>query len=183
MKKNILIKVDKDIELRSWKVEWAPDLFNLVTKNRDHLLPWLPWVPGVKKAEDSVKFITASLKEQKEEKGLELSIWYKDKLVGCLGLHDYKKADRRASIGCWIDKDHQGKGIMSKSLKKVVRYCFENLNLNRIGYQAATTNEKSSAVAERLGFIKEGVIREFEYVNKQFLDYTSFSLLKKDWSN
>ncbi|HUW21107.1 MAG TPA: hypothetical protein VMW41_00390 [Candidatus Bathyarchaeia archaeon] len=64
--------MSKDIKLRSWKPEWAADLFRLVDKNRKYLQPWLPWVPGVKKVADSKKFITDSLKEQKKDTGLEL---------------------------------------------------------------------------------------------------------------
>jgi len=183
MKEEVLLVVNKDVELRPWKIEWAPKLFNLAIKNREYLLPWLPWVPGVKKVEDSEEFIKNSLKEQKEKSGLELGIWYENKLAGCLGLHGFSKDHRRVNIGCWIDKDYQGKGIVTKSLKKLIEYCFGDLNLNRIGYRAAVSNEKSLAVAERLSFIRGGVLRDFEYVNKRFLDYVSFSLLKKDSGN
>ncbi|MBU2592599.1 GNAT family N-acetyltransferase [Patescibacteria group bacterium] len=183
MKKDILINVSGDIQLRSWKSEWASDLFKLVQRNREHLLSWLPWIPGVKKVKDSGKFINDSLKEQKEGKGLEFGVWYKNKLVGCLGIIEFKKEHRRASIGCWIDSEHQGKGIMSKSLKKVIKYCFKNLGLNRIGYEAATKNKRSLALAERLGFTKEGIVREFEFVNNRFLNYVVFSLLKREWGS
>lgn len=179
----IKITVNDDLQLRSWKPEWASELFRLVDKNRKLLQPWLPWVPGVKRVEDSKKFIATSLKEQRKGVGLELGIWYQDKLVGCLGLHGLDKNNRRASLGCWLDFDYQGKGIITLSIKALVDYCFQKLKLNRIGFEAATKNTKSLALAERLGFAKEGVVREFEFVNNRFLDYSVFSVLEDEWKN
>jgi len=181
--KGVTINVNKDIKLRSWKLKWAADLFRLVDKNRKYLRSWLPWVPGIKKVADSKKFIANSLKEQKKGIGLELSVWYKDKLVGCLGLHGLSKDNRRASIGYWLDSSYQGKGIMTGSVKALIDYSFRELNLNRIGIEIATKNTKSLAIAKRLNFVKEGVVREFELVNNRLLDNAVYSLLKREWKN
>lgn len=181
--KDVTIKIDKDIQLRSWRPELAAELFRLTNKNREYLQLWLPWVPGVKKVSDSKKFITTSLKEQKKGVGLELGIWYQDKLIGCIGLHGLSKDNRRASIGYWLDFDYQGKGIMIASAKALIDYSFKKLNLNRIGIEIATKNTKSLAIAERLNFTKEGVIREFEFVNNRFLNEFVYSLLKREWKN
>lgn len=181
--KDVTIKINGNIQLRSWKSELATDLFRLTDKNRKHLKPWLPWVPGVKKIADSRKFITISLKEQKKEAGLELGIWYQDKLVGCIGLHGLSKDNRRASLGYWLDFNFQGRGIMTASNKALIGYAFKKLNLNRIGIEIATKNTKSLAIAKRLNFIKEGVAREFEFIDNRFLNYVVYSLLKREWKN
>lgn len=175
------LKVNEDIQLRSWKPEWAAELFRLTNKNRKYLQPWLPWVPSVKTAADSKKFIVNSSEEQGKGTSLELSIWYQGKLVGCLGLHGLNKAHRRASIGYWLDFEHQGKGIMTTSVKALIDYSFHKLNLNRVGLEAATENSKSQAIAKRLNFCQEGVAREFEFVDNRFLSVIVFSLLKHEW--
>lgn len=177
----IILTVSPDIQLKSWSIKNAPELFALSDKNRDYLLPWLPWVPMVKEVADSEKFITKSLTEMGEKKGLELGIWYQNKLVGCIGLHALSSSNRRASIGYWLDADFRRKGIMTQSVKTLINYCFTELDLNRLAIEVATENQPSFSIAERLGFVKEGVTRQFEFVNGRFLDYKLFSILKSEW--
>jgi len=177
----INISVTRDIELKSWQIENAPELFALCNKNRDYLSPWLPWVPSVKTVADSGKFIADSLVEAEKKDGLELGIWQKNKLVGCLGLHSLSLTNRRAEIGYWLDSDHQGQGIMTQSVKALINYCFTKLNLNRLTIEAATENKPSNSIVQKLGFTQEGIIRQFEFVNGQFLDYKLYSLLRSEW--
>jgi ribosomal-protein-serine acetyltransferase len=55
------------------------------------------------------------------------------------------------------------------------------LALNRIELKAAVENLRSRAVAEKLGFTKEGIAREAELVNNKFLDLTLYSMLSSEW--
>ncbi len=175
------IKVDNDLYLKIWDINYSSELFKLTDQNRKYLQPWLPWVPSVKYENDSIKFITRVIKEMKNGEGLELGIWYQNKLVGCIGLHGLSKSNRRASIGYWLSKEYQKMGIITRSVKALVDYSFNILNLNRIAIEASTENLSSCAVAERLGFVKEGIVRQFEYVDGKFLDYQVYSVLKFDW--
>lgn len=177
----ILIKVDKGLCLKTWSLKNSTELFMLTDTNREHLQPWLPWVPNVKTEADSKKFIRESLQEMKDGKGMELGIWLADKLVGCIGLHGLSKPNRRASLGYWLSKNCQKKGIMTRSVKAFIDYSFKTLNLNRIGLEASTKNISSCAVAERLGFVKEGIVRQFEFVDGRFLDCQVYSILKSEW--
>lgn len=179
----IRIVVDKNIQLKSWSVSNSEVLFRLTDKNRVLLQPWLEWVPEVKKAADSQKFIEKSRKEQTEETSLELGIWLDNELIGCIGFHGIKKDSRATSVGYWLDKDWQGKGIMSRSVKALIDYGFRELDLNRISIEAAVDNKKSWAIPERLGFLKEGVLREFRIIDGRPLDYRVYSLLKRDWKS
>jgi ribosomal-protein-serine acetyltransferase len=58
---------------------------------------------------------------------------------------------------------------------------FTRLHLNRIEIRAALENFKSQAIPERLGFKKEGLIRQGEFVNDHFVDLYVYSLLKEEW--
>lgn len=178
--KNIIINVDENIKLKSWQPDFAAELFALVDKNRDYLSPWLPWVPFIKEVKNSQDFINSSLTQMENNSGLELGIWYQDKLVGCIGLHDFNLASKRAGIGYWLDKDHQGQGTMTKSVKALIDYSFSELNLNRLTIMASTINPHSYSIAERLGFKKEGIIRQYEFINNHFSDCYQYSLLKSE---
>lgn len=177
----VTIPLNENIQLKSWDIKFAPELFVLTDKNRDHLAPWLIWVPETKEVADSAKFITRVLAEMDDDSSLELGLWYQDKLIGCIGLHALSFKNRRASIGYWLDSDFQGQGIMTQSVTSLINYCYSTLNLNRLHIQASTENPHSYSIPERLGFTKEGIARQFETINGRILDYIQYSLLKSEW--
>jgi ribosomal-protein-serine acetyltransferase len=176
-----VIVVDNDLSLKFWDIEHSSALFRLTDQNRLYLQPWLPWVPKVKTEDDSIKFISRAINDGKNDEGLELGVWYKNSLVGCIGLNGLSKSSRRASIGYWLSHDYQKKGIMTRSVKSLIGYSFNTLDLNRISIEACVENVSSCAIAERLGFVKEGIVRQFEYVDGRYLDYQVYSVLKSEW--
>lgn len=62
----------------------------------------------------------------------------------------------------------------------MIALCFNDLDLNRIEIKCATANLRSKTVPEKLGFLKEGVIRQGEFVHGEFIDLSLYSLLKLD---
>lgn len=178
---DLQIQINDDLVLRSWKIGDADELFHLINTNRDHLSAWLPWVPSVKEVKDSENFITTSLENFKAAKGLELGIFYKDVLVGCIGLHELNTLHHKTSIGYWLGSQSQGKGLMTLAVQALIDYSFLTYNFNRVEIRAATENKKSRAIPERLGFVQEGTLRQAEFVENRYLDIVVYSVIKKDW--
>jgi ribosomal-protein-serine acetyltransferase len=75
----------------------------------------------------------------------------------------------------------EGKGIITQSCKTLINYGFNNLQLHRIEIKAATHNLKSQAIAEKLHFKKEGVLRAAELVNNVYFDLQVYSILRPEW--
>lgn len=75
----------------------------------------------------------------------------------------------------------RGKGIGYAASKSVLRYAFDDLNLNRIWLHTNLDNVVAIKLYEKLGFIKEGIERESILRNKEFCDQLRWSILKKDW--
>jgi ribosomal-protein-serine acetyltransferase len=61
-----------------------------------------------------------------------------------------------------------------------IEYCFRQLGLNRIELKCAATNFASMRVAERLGFSREGVLRQAEFLDGAFVDHHVYGLLRSD---
>jgi ribosomal-protein-serine acetyltransferase len=59
---------------------------------------------------------------------------------------------------------------------------FTKLNLNKIEIGAASSNKRSRAVPERLGFQQEGEIRDYEFINGRYLDRVIYGLKASEWS-
>ena len=90
-------------------------------------------------------------------------------------------AVRSAMIGYWLGPEYEGKGIMTRACEALIDYGFGELALNRIVIRAATDNLRSQAVPQRLGFTREGVERQSEWLNDHFLDMVVYSMLRSEW--
>ena len=120
-----------------------------------------------------------SLYNQKKE--ISFVTVYEEIVVGRIGLHNMDMQHKNASLGYWLTKDAEGKGIISKGCKSLINYAFDQIGLHRIEIKAAADNMKSRAIAEKLQFKKEGILREAEWVNKKFIDMALYSLLDEEW--
>src|SRR5258706_3499647 len=128
---NLLFKpiTDGEIELRQLTMPDAETFFNLTDKNRAYLREWLPWLDMTKTVEDTKKFIQGSMNNASLEKAADFGIYYQGILVGVIGFHEINKTDKKTTIGYWLDKDSQGKGIMTKASKMLIEFVFKVLQL------------------------------------------------------
>jgi ribosomal-protein-serine acetyltransferase len=70
---------------------------------------------------------------------------------------------------------------MTDACRAVVAFLLGEMNLNRVTIHCAKENEKSCAVARRLGFTEEGLAREAQLLHGKFHDLRCFAMLKKDF--
>lgn len=176
-----MLKVTPDIELRNYREENADELFSLIDANRQHLRSWITWVDRTQKAEHSLDFIRSGIQDQHDQKGLFLGIFKNDKLIGGIGMHAWNHEVRKAEIGYWLSKEETGKGILHQCATVFVSFLFDKLNLNKIELHHFPANEKSAAVAKRLGFKIEGWLREHTLFNGHLQDIIINGLLRKEW--
>ncbi len=174
-------QIDDDLELRLTSMRYKKELFALVIDNLDYLGEWMPWANKDINEQDTSEFIERVLRNLAEETQLPLLIFLDGHIVGTISLFNIDLANRSSEIGYWVAKDHQGKGIITRSCKALIKYGFEELNLNRIVIRCATENFKSQAIPESLGFTKEGVSRQVEWLHDKFVGLAVYSLLKEEW--
>lgn len=124
------------------------------------------------------------IKPFKENRGIRWGMAKKvgNELIGTCGYYDWNKAAQRAEIGYDLTPAHWGQGIMTEALLAVLKHGFEKMSLNRIQAIIDSKNIRSLKLVHRLGFKKEGVLRQRSYFNGQFRDDVCFSLLKKEWT-
>ena len=102
-------------------------------------------------------------------------------LIGTCGYFRWDKAHHRAEIGYEMWPDYWGKGLMPEAIRALIQYGFEQMDLNRIEASAHTENQRSQRVMEKLGFQKEGILREYYCRYSIYNDQVLYSLLKKEW--
>lgn len=178
----VSILIDDNLLLRSLQPKDADELFNAVNSSREHLRPWLPWVDMTTKPEYSLHYIQQALVQQNNQEAIALGIIYQRKLVGSVGMHNWDHDLKKAQLGYWIAKEFEGKGMMQTSLKSFIGFLFEKAGLNKVEIQFMVPNRRSAAVAERLGFKVEGIIRQSYILNGAYHDLVLTGLLKTEWS-
>lgn len=174
-------KVDKDILIEIIDSFHIDELYNTVMLNKDYLSENLPWAQFVNERSDIQKYIHSSKNKFSKENGFDCIIRYDGSLVGVIGFHEINSANDTASIGYWLAEKMQGKGIMTKSCKKMFEIAFKYKNVNKIFLRCSTCNMKSQNIAIRLGMKKLGVLPEHEKFNGIYVDQYLFSILKKDF--
>ncbi|MFD2246573.1 GNAT family N-acetyltransferase [Pontibacter ruber] len=104
-----------------------------------------------------------------------------NQLIGACGLSSLEAEHQKAEIGFWLLPDYWGKGYVPEAARAVLKYSFEQLALNRIEAIVEGGNDQSEKVLQKLGFIREGRLREREIKHGRFIDLIYYSLLKTEW--
>ncbi|MEH7744028.1 GNAT family protein [Neobacillus drentensis] len=176
------LKVDNEIELQLFQQHHALKLYQMVEENREHLREWLPWVDSMTSPYQFESIIPIWLNQFAENSGFNVGIVYKGELVGSISLQQVDWHNRMTSIGYYLSKKAEGHGIMTRSVQFLLNYAFFQLGLNRVEIRCGIKNKKSRAIPEKLGFIKEGIIREGEQLYGRFHDLFIYSMLARDWN-
>jgi ribosomal-protein-serine acetyltransferase len=173
------LDVTDDCHLRSLEEADAEELYGLVEANRSYFAKWLPWAAG-QTLEGTAEFIRKTRKQLEDNDGLQGALVLDGHIIGAGGLLGVEWEARKTGIGYWLAEEHQGRGLMTRAVRAIADYAFDELELNRVEIQAATDNHRSRAIPERLGFQQEGVLRAYERVGDRRLDIVVYSLLASD---
>jgi ribosomal-protein-serine acetyltransferase len=169
------------LELRQFLSSDAGEVFAVVDRNRERLREWLFWVDGTHSADQVREFIEAAQQQWDEGLGPNAAILYEGRIIGSMGSHHYDLARRNCSIGYWLDKAHAGRGIVTRCAASLLDYLFDEANLHRVEIRCGTGNHRSCAIPERLGFTREGVLRDAEWVGGRWVDLVVWGLLEHEW--
>jgi ribosomal-protein-serine acetyltransferase len=169
------------VELRLLQEEDAEPLFEVVQLNRAYLRQWLPWVDRTITAADPLHFIRESQAAYERGDRMDAAIWVEGELAGCIGHHAIDHANRSVSLGYWIAQAHEGNGIITRSCHLLLDYLFDERALHRVEIRCGTGNTRSCAVPQRLGFRREGVSSDAQWVNDRWVDLVIWGMLEHEW--
>jgi ribosomal-protein-serine acetyltransferase len=168
-------------ELRRFRERDAEELHALIERNRAELAKWLSWAqePNTR---DTRAYIARVHDGEQDGRRLQRAIACGGSLVGDAGLF-IERENATASIGYWLDLEHRGRGVMTAAVRELARHGFEQLALHRIEIRTDVLNTASRAIAERLGFQFEGVLREsYRVAADRYSDDAVYSLLASEAS-
>lgn len=167
--------------LRTWRMSDAPALYQCVDQNRMRLRQWMPWLDITQSVQQLGPFLQSCLDGYETGGCFRVGIWVKNEIGGVVSLEEINMMHRTAKIGYWISEEHQGKGLMTDSVRSLIQYALEERGLKTLGIRAATGNRRSRAVAERVGMKFEGTLRQQEWLYDHYVDHAAYTLLSSEW--
>jgi ribosomal-protein-serine acetyltransferase len=174
------IGLDQRSHLRLFEENDVDELYELISANRMMLSRWMPWAP-TQTREDALDFIRRGRRQWSANEGFQAAIVDGGALAGSIGFGSLNWANRSVAIGYWLGAAAQGRGLASRATAALVRYAFEVYGLHRVEIRVGTTNARSRAIPERLGFTHEGTLRGAEWVDDRFIDHEVYGLLVEEW--
>jgi RimJ/RimL family protein N-acetyltransferase len=164
---------DGALELRPWRDEDVPAI--VAACQDPELLRWLPRIPRPYTAESARAFI-----EERPDGPHSYAIAEDGRLVGSIALR-VDAFNASGTLGYWCTPDARGRGVVTRALRLLCRYGFDELGLARLQLVADPANVASQRVAEKVGFRREGVLRShMRHPDGRRRDSVMFSLLPGD---
>ncbi len=181
---SLTLQGDK-IFMRAPKLEDWKDWSAVRAKNQMRLKPYEPsWAP------DSLSqdFFRRRYQRQKHDwlsdRHYPLLIFNKEEksLIGGMNINNVcRGAAQFASLGYWIDHEHEGRGLMSEALQLTLELCFSHLNLHRVQASCLPQNKRSKNLLLKNGFVKEGFAKNYLRIDGRWQDHILFGACHEDF--
>jgi ribosomal-protein-alanine N-acetyltransferase len=104
-----------------------------------------------------------------------------DRVIGTCTLFRIDRVHRRAELGYILRRDHWGRGFASEALTAIIGHAFGALELHRLEADVDPRNTGSIRLIERMGFKREGHLRERYFVAGDIQDSLIYGLLAPEW--
>ena len=102
--------------------------------------------------------------------------------LGWCSLSRWNPEYRSASLGYCFAEEAWGHGYATEAARALLQWAFDTLDLNRVQAEVDTRNAASARVLEKLGFLREGTLREDCVVNGEVSDSWVYGLLRRQWN-
>ena len=186
----MLLDIPKKIEterlsLRAYGPGDGDEYFEILERNREHLKDVMPdYILGVASPQDAEVLVRQWSADWSARNRFCLGVWEKasSKFVAEIYIQGMDWDVPTIELGFYADVNHQGKGFVTESVSAAVDLIFNHMKAHKICIVCDDANPKSHAVAERNGFVREGVLREQKRrPGGGFISSCFYGLLRSDY--
>ncbi len=175
--------VDDEVELRPPTERDIDAIYAGVRESLPETLPWMAWCHPDYSRTESAEWVR--LTEQAWANDTEYPFVIVERasgtLLGTTGLNALDRQNRWANLGYWLRTPATGRGAATRAATLTAGFGFNELGLDRIEILVATGNARSQRVAQRVGAVREGVLRRRLRVGETSHDAVVFSLVRDEW--
>lgn len=174
------------LTIRKYEKGDGKELYQLLEKNnnREYLIEHIDEAANVKTEEDAEIRVQELSVDWTERKRFVMGIWLKSsgKYIGQIWIEPNTWEVPSFELGWFLERSQQGQGIATEASKAVIQFMFNHLKAHKIIVITRDDNEKSSKLAKRLGFIREGHLREHSIKKDgSRVGLLYYGMLKNEW--
>ena len=157
------------------------DLTDVYEYSRDPLLcKYLLWYPHPD-IDYTAKYLNYVDKQYKKNLYYDFGIEYEGKMIGTCGFSSFDLDNDSGEIGYVLSRKFWGQGLAYEAVRRVMKFGFEELRLNRIYARIMVGNEKSEDLAKKCGMRPEGLLKEAVKVKGEYRDIKIYAITKKEY--
>src|SRR6266566_3165849 len=168
--------------VRPYQEDDAQSLFEAIAESREHIGPWDPLADAQQTIEESRDVIIRWMVQWLLREYLAVGLWDAAThwYIGGSNLRPHNWEAGYFEIGYWVRASAAGQGYVTEAVKLLVDYAFTQLHANRVEIRCDERNERSAAVARRLGCVQEGRLRNAFTHRGELRTTLVFSLTPED---
>lgn len=155
--------------------------FQLIEDNRAYLTRHVPHLHTLETVEDTLFMIQDAIGRYTRQEGLLAGIWHHERLVGMVGHHEPDRPNRTVQLQVWVGQQHQQQGVGARAMRSIIKYSFQTMNMNRLEMRFRDDSAAAHRLAEHLGFMHEGRLRQRLILDGHPTDTAIYGLLLNDW--
>ena len=171
------ILITNRLVIRDFDLDDGTDMLHILSNNE--LLKYMD-MDAIQNINEANEWINSN-KNLIDGKRCAVELVDEKKVIGSVGYLHLNEAHRFASLSYFIHPDYQRRGYGYEALMGIIDHCFKKTTLNRLEAQIHTENEASQKLLEKIGFIKEGELKENFLIGNHFNNSYLYALLKRDW--
>ncbi len=178
------------VELGMLEPWHAEQFLETLERSREHLAATAPAASSVLTIDDTRRYLQRWADAHANDSMHLFGIWLDGKLVGCCQLLQFDARTGNCELGAWIAPDVEGRGLVTRACRYVIDWAIRVRGLSRVQWTNNRANERSRAVARRLGMTCEGLLRSAGVLNSPLLDFVGagarwddeiWSVIAEEW--
>lgn len=141
------------------------------------------WYYPIENRDKAVKVIENFEEGYDEQEEITWGVTIKgdNKIIGYCCLGDFQEGPRSCEIGYGFNRQFWNKGYGTETVMALVKFAFEEMNINRIEGTVTLENDISIKVLKKCNFTEEGTFRERTFMKGEFVDDVILAILRKDY--
>lgn len=170
--------------LRPFRRRDIDSLYRAVSASKAELARFLPWATLAYTRATAASFVRDSIQSWRDTRAYDFAVRRPaepGRHIGNVSIWHVSRPFRSGEIGYWIRTDETGLGIATEVTRAALKIGFDELEMHRVVLRIALGNVSSERIARKLGFVREGVLREEIKVGDRWLDHSLWGLLDYEY--
>ena len=166
-------------KIRLYQQRDAEDMHAAALESVAEVYPWMAWCHEHYSLDEAREWIAVQEELANQGMAYEFAILDEaDRFLGGCGINQISKANRFANLGYWVRTSSMGRGVAPAAARLVAEYAFRETDLIRLEIVCAVANTRSQRVAEKIGAVREGILRSRLVLPTGVSDAAMYSLVR-----